>query len=194
MRLTQKQETFTQNLFKGMYQRDAYIDAYHPKYKLCTIDGNASRLAHNEQVLARWEELRQVAKDASVATVLECKQVLTEIIRARMTNYMTCSADGVWMHDIGLETLHSAALKKIRTTTMPFGDKEAELKVILTEVELLNPMQAIDLLCKINGSYAPEKHAHLILKGELTDDELLAIASGHPSSGGNGASETPPSP
>ncbi len=193
-RLTQKQEIFTQNLFKGLYQRDAYIDAYHPKYALSTIDANASRLAHNEKVLAYWEELKQAAEDATIANVIERKQVLTEIVRARQTDYMTCSADGVWMHDIGEETLNKAGLKKIRTTTMPFGDKDSELKIILTEVELASPLQAIDLLNKMDKIYEVGgvniDNRTLILIGDLTDDQLLRIATRHkPSRGGNGASE-----
>ena len=35
--LTQKQETFTLNLYSGMYQRDAYIDAYKPTYSLLLL-------------------------------------------------------------------------------------------------------------------------------------------------------------
>lgn len=78
-RLTQKQETFTLNLFKGMYQREAYIDAYKPTYALETVDANASRLAHNAKVLARLGELQEAISDSSVMTVKERKERLSEI-------------------------------------------------------------------------------------------------------------------
>ena len=52
-----------------------------------------------------------------------------------------------------------------------------------------NGIASIAEINKMDGAYAPEKHAHIILKGELTDDELLAIAGGFSSRGGNGASE-----
>ena len=193
MRLTQKQENFTLDLFKEFSGADAYRNNYNTaNMSLNAIYVEACRLSQNPKVALRLSELRQKAEDASVATVLERKQVLTEMIRARQTDFMTCSADGVWMHDIGEETLNKAGLKKIRTTTMPFGDKDSELKIILTEVELVDPIRAIELLSKHDGALAPEKHEHLavILTGELTDDELLAIATRHkPGRGGNGASE-----
>jgi hypothetical protein len=78
---------------------------------------------------------------------------------------------------------------------MPFGDKNAELKIILTEVELVDPIRAIEVLSKLDGSFAPEKHEHLgiLLTGDLTDDELLRIATRHKSGRrGNGASEEAP--
>ena len=93
MNLTQKQENFTQNLFKGMYQRDAYIDAYHPTYAMMTIDANASRLANNEKVKARLDELNLLTQDETVATVIERKQRLTEIIRDRSPSTIQAIAE-----------------------------------------------------------------------------------------------------
>jgi len=88
MVLTQKQETFCLNLFQGMSQRDAYIAAgYSPRQSPATIDRHACDLAKTDKILARTEELRQAAEDASVATVLERKQVLTEIVRGRFADF-----------------------------------------------------------------------------------------------------------
>ncbi len=50
--LTQKQEAFTLNIFKGMNQRAAYVKAYKSHSAASTIDANASRLARNVKVLA----------------------------------------------------------------------------------------------------------------------------------------------
>lgn len=79
MNLTQKQETFALNLFKGMYQRDAYIDAYKATYSMETVDANASRLAHNVKVLARLQELQEAIVDTTVMTVQERKERLSKI-------------------------------------------------------------------------------------------------------------------
>ena len=79
--LTQRQENFTLNIFNGMTQRDAYIEVYHPSYSIETIDANASRLASNEKVKARLDELNQRTEDSTVATVKERKQRLTTILR-----------------------------------------------------------------------------------------------------------------
>ncbi|GAI87124.1 unnamed protein product [marine sediment metagenome] len=91
-RLTQKQETFTQNLFKGMSQREAYIEAgYSPKSSMATIDNHACQLANSGKVVARWEELKKKVEDASIATVKERKQILTEIARGNLLDYQeTC--------------------------------------------------------------------------------------------------------
>ena len=80
--LTQKQETFCLNLFKGMSQREAYLHAgYSSNQSSDTIDRHACVLANSDKVVARREELDKKAEDKSVATVLERKQKLTEIIR-----------------------------------------------------------------------------------------------------------------
>ncbi len=192
-KLTQKQETFTQNLFEGMYQRDAYIDAYQPNYALSTIDANASRLAHNEKVLARLTVLRQKAEDATVATVLERKQRLTEISRARLTDYVTCGPDRDLVN-VGPESPNTGALQEVTSRTEV--DKDGAGAAVVTKIKLHNPIQAIDLLNKMDGAYAPEKHEHLglILTGELTDAQLIAIANNgdKPRHGGNGTPEEAP--
>ena len=187
MKLTRRQEQFTLNLMAGMSQYEAYVKAgYSAKLTRATIDVNACRLAKNTKILLRQAELNQKVEANKVAGVEERKSILTEIARARQTDFMTCSADGVWMHDIGPETINKAGLKQIQTTTMPFGskrdgEKEDDLSVILTKVELINPIQAIAELNKMEGSYAPEKHESINLNLEakdLTDAELLSIING----------------
>ena len=182
MKLTRRQEQFTLNLLAGMTQRDAYIKAgYSKKQPISVIDSNACVLAKSSKVIARQAELNQKVEANKVAGVEERKSILTEIARARQTDFMTCSADGVWMHDIGPETINKAGLKQIQTTTMPFGSKEDNLSVILTKVELTNPIQAIAELNRMEGAYAPEKHESINLNLEakdLTDAELLSIING----------------
>jgi len=182
MKLTRRQEQFTLNLMAGMSQYEAYVKAgYSAKLTRATIDVNACRLAKNTKILLRQAELNQKVEANKVAGVEERKSILTEIARARQTDFMTCSADGVWMHDIGPETINKAGLKQIQTTTMPFGSKEDNLSVILTKVELTNPIQAIAELNKMEGAYAPEKHESINLNLEakdLTDAELLSIING----------------
>jgi len=144
-----------------MTQREAYLQAgYSAKPSMAVIDVNACRLAQNTKVLLRQVELNQKAESDKVAGVEERKRVLTEILRARQTDFMTCSADGVWMHDIGTETLNVAGLKKIRTSTMPFGGKESNLQIILTEVELTDPIKAIAELNKMEHIYEADGVVH----------------------------------
>ena len=157
MKLTRRQEQFTINLLAGMSQYKAYIEAgYSAKPTRAAIDVNACRLAKTAKVLLRQAELNQKVESSKVAGVEERKSILTEIARARQTDFMTCSADGVWMHDIGPETINKAGLKQIQTTTMPFGPNESPLKILLTKVELQNPIQAIAELNKMEHVYEPD--------------------------------------
>jgi len=73
-KLTPKQERYTLNLFKGMYQRQAYIDAYQPTYALAIVDSNASRLAHNEQVVARLQELNSEIVTRTIDNIMSVEQ------------------------------------------------------------------------------------------------------------------------
>jgi len=142
-KLTQKQETFCLNLLQGMSQRDAYVAAgYSPKQLPETIDRHACELAKTDKVMARYEELRQKAEDASVATVLERKQVLTEIVRGRFADFIK---------NLTADKLRSAALQEIRIIS--YG-KEVPVKT--TIIKLHNPVQAIAELNKMERIYEAE--------------------------------------
>ena len=184
-KLTQKQENFCLNILQGMSQREAYIKAgYSNKQSFVTIDRNACGLLKNNKVLTRLEELRQKTQNDKIASVIECQEILTEIIRAKQTDFMTCSADGVWMHDVGNETLNTHAIKQIQTTTMPFGGNDSPLKILLTKVELHDPLKAIDLLNKMRGLYSDGTNINIgnreikntqIIIGDTDVAEALAI-------------------
>jgi len=73
-KLTQKQERFTLNLFSGMYQRQAYIEAYGATYQLATIDANASRLAHNAKVQTRLAELNNEVATKTIKQIMSVDQ------------------------------------------------------------------------------------------------------------------------
>jgi len=148
--LTQKQETFTQNLFKGMYQRDAYIDAYHPTYAITTIDANASILAKNQKVVARLSELRAMVTKDSIATVEERQQILTDIARGNLLDYQEVGADGGYL-SIGKDSPHTRAISEITSRTE--YDKDGSNAAVVTKVKLHNPMTAIDVLNKMDKIY-----------------------------------------
>lgn len=150
-RLTQKQETFCLNLFEGMSQRDAYIAAgYSPRQSPGTLDRHAYELANNDYIMARWDKLRQKAEDASQATVLERKQVLTEILRARLTDYITCGPDRDLIN-VGPESPNTAALQEVTSRTE--YDKDGTGVAVVTKLKLHNPMTAIDTLNKMDKLY-----------------------------------------
>ena len=70
MSLTTKQEIFVQRLIEGYSQREAYKFAYNcEKMKDSTIDNNAYKLMQNNEILTRYEELRNELKQKMFYTV-----------------------------------------------------------------------------------------------------------------------------
>lgn len=58
-----KQETFAQNLAKGMSQRQAYLAAFPSakNWKPETVDNKAYKLANSDEILARCNELKEAS-------------------------------------------------------------------------------------------------------------------------------------
>jgi len=132
-----RQELFTQNWFKGeTKEQSAIIAGYQPKWARST----GSALSTNPNILARYDELQKKAEDDSVATVLEMKQVLTEIIRGRIGEFITNPTK---------EKLMSAALQELRVTETHHASVDKTVKT--TTFKLHNPIQAIDQLAKLMG-------------------------------------------
>jgi len=84
-KLTQKQENFALNIFKGMTQYDSYLTAgYSSNCSRAILDTNASMLANSNKIMIRLKELRSEIKSEALADVQERKEILTEIARAEM--------------------------------------------------------------------------------------------------------------
>ncbi len=150
--LTAKQEKFALNLFGGMSQREAYVQAgYSPKQLPATLDKHAYDLAKSDQIVSRLVELNKKAESDAVANKLERQKVLTEIVRGRFSDFVTCGADGSYI-DVGPEKIHSAALKKVKSRT-EYDENESKPAVI-TDIELESKIQAIDLLNKMDKIYS----------------------------------------
>lgn len=81
-KLTQKQESFTQDLFAKVNQNKAYANHYNTENMLpATIDRAAFELKENPKVTARLAELNGRVESKLVASVLERKERLSEFIR-----------------------------------------------------------------------------------------------------------------
>ena len=168
-KLTGKQERFARFLFEGLAQREAYIQAgYSKKQAMATVDKNAFALANNTKVVSRLAELRKAAEDASVATVLERKQVLSEIVRGRVANFMT---------NLTKEKLESAALQELTITERPSGKK--------TNIKLHNPIHAVDLLNKMDRIYGESPQVNIdnrsinfIVRNKEEQEEIAKLVEG----------------
>ena len=113
MKLTQKQDNFCLLYFKLGNASEAALQA---GYSARSIRNIASVNLTKANIAERIQELRQVAEDASVANVLERKQILSEIARARLTDYTTCGPDRDLI-DVGPESPNTAALQEITSRT-----------------------------------------------------------------------------
>ena len=159
MNLTAKQEQFCLNILQGMTQREAWGKAgYSTKYSMAILDANASHLANRSKVKTRVAELRNLAASPTIMPVTERKERLSEIARARLTDYTCCGPDRDLVN-VGPESPNIAALQSIETRTA--FDENGAKPTVVTRIKLHNPIQAIAELNKMGGDYAPEKHAVL---------------------------------
>ena len=84
-KLTQKQELFTQYLFEGLSQRQAYIKAGYSSNQLpATLDRHAHTVANSDKIKARLAELNL----ASVTPkVLDKQARLEKLTEVALTSY-----------------------------------------------------------------------------------------------------------
>ena len=178
MKLTQKQENFTLNLFQGMSQREAYVQAgYSDKGLPNAIDVHASELAKNSKVIVRLSQLREKAESDKIMTVKERKERLSEISRGRLTDYQESGMDGGWIN-IGPESPNTAALSEIVSTTK--YDENGASPTLISRVKLHNPVTAIAELNKMEKVYNDGTIVNVGVivnrkAEELTDEELVSI-------------------
>lgn len=137
-RLTQKQEIFCLKYIElGNVTQAALLAGYSPKTAQVIGSENLSK----PMIISRIQELRQAAEDATVATVLERKQVLTEITRGRFADFVG--------KGLTSEKLRSAALQEIKVTEFSAGETSTKK----TTIRLHSPIQAIAELNKMDGIY-----------------------------------------
>jgi phage terminase small subunit len=152
--LTVKQERFTLNLFRGMTQDEAYIAAGYAPNKPSIIEPNACKLAGNSKIVARLDQLRAEAKTAAIMDVQERQERLSEIARARLTDFVEAGPDGARVN-IGIGGCQSAALEEVTSHTE--YDDNGDKPTVITKIKLHDPIRAIAELNKMGGDYAPEK-------------------------------------
>jgi len=82
MKLTARQEQFAINLFKGMTQRQAWVEAgYSNNYSIAIVDTHASVLADSDKIKVRLKELREPTVTTATMEVSEKREFYAEIKR-----------------------------------------------------------------------------------------------------------------
>ena len=128
--MVQKRKTFCLEYFKTGHGTNSAITA---GYSEKTADVTASVLLRNVNVQAYLKELQDKAEAETVASVLERKQVLTEIIRGRHSDF-----------DANPEDSDSAALSSVKRDETKFGETiTITLESKTTAADLLNKMEHI---------------------------------------------------
>lgn len=148
-----KREKFCLEYFK---EGNAAKAATLAGYSVRSIRSIASELLTKPDIQSRLAELQKKAEDDSVMSVLERKQRLSEIGRARMTDFVKC-IDGVSRITADLDSLNSAAIVEVTTDTVQLGKGENAPEAIITKLKLRDPVAAIAELNKMDGAYAPTK-------------------------------------
>lgn len=121
--LTKKQETFVQNIVKGMSQREAYKNAYDAsKMSDNAIDREASLLLKSPKIAQRHKELGAKTESKTIMTAQERLEYLTGIITEQNKEKMMVAKDG-------------------------------ETKVIEFPADLSTKIKAIDVMNKMQGEY-----------------------------------------
>ena len=144
-RLTQKQETFCLKYFElGNASEAARLALYSPK--TAGVIGAENLL--KPKIQDRLKELRQAAEDASVASVLERKQILTDILRVTPADVLVISEDGRDTQ-IKPDALNSPAVSYIRTEQVALG----KMPVRVTRVGLIDKVRAATELNKMEKIY-----------------------------------------
>ena len=143
MKLSTRQERFCLNYIKlDSAGEAARVAGYSPKYAA----QNCDKLLKNTKIVERISELRKKAEDATIADVKERKQRLTEIARATIPDYV--AEDSI---KVDKKSPNVGAVAEITTKTRVF--RKGGEPVNITNLKLHNPIQAIDLLNKMDGVY-----------------------------------------
>jgi phage terminase small subunit len=150
-KLTQKQERFVIEYFKTGNATQSAITAGYLNNSDNSVAVTASRLLNNAKIVDRLSQLRKRVEDDSVMTVLERKQRLSEIARARLTDFMEMGKDGSWCN-IGPETPFTGAISEIHSRT-EYND-DTDISTVHTSVKLHNPVNAIQELNKMEKIYS----------------------------------------
>jgi hypothetical protein len=175
-KLTIKQENFVRYLMEGMNQREAYVKAgYAFKSSLAVMDSNASRLASSEKVAIQLTKLRKRAEDASVSSVLERKQILTEIERADLSDFV--DSDGETIR-FGKDLPNHRAVAEFSITTTytkkgePVVTKSIKLRNSIGAIQEHNKMERVyDDSPKINVNI-DQRQLNVYDLSTLSDQEL----------------------
>jgi len=149
-KLTIKQEKFINSYIQtGNATKSAIEAGYSPK----TARQIAAVTLTKDYVLARKTELETQINSPKIADAIERKERLTEILRARLTDYQETGLDGAGYISITKSSPNTGAIAGIEAATK--FDENGNTGTLFTKVKLHNPINAIAELNKMEHIYEP---------------------------------------
>ncbi len=175
----QRWEIYCQNWFSGKTKNEsAIIAGFAPKWAASI----GTRLSKNVNIRQRYAELQAMVASAKIATVQERMERLSEITRAKLTDFMELGQDGSWVN-IGKETPGGGAIQEIHSRTE--HDEDGSKPTVYTSVKLHDPIKAIDLLNKMDKLYSEgttvnidNRRAEIVVMSENTKKLVERVLDG----------------
>jgi phage terminase small subunit len=174
-KLTARQETFCLKYIELNNGTQAALAAGYSKKTAKVI---ASENLTKPAIKARLAELREKTgqtEDNTIATVLERKQVLTQIVRGRFADFMT---------NLTVDKLRSPALQEVRVVEFK-GGKEGRATEKTTTIKLHSPITAIAELNKMEQIYTEgttvnvdNRQLNVIVEDNKTKELLGEVVQG----------------
>ena len=159
-----RHEKYALARFKGKTKQDAAIEA---GYKVSIARFTGYKLATYRHIQERLREMHELARSDAVMPVIERKERLSEIARARLSDFIEVKEDGS-ISKVNIKGAHSAALQEI-TVTEFVGGPEGRAKDRSTKVKLHDPVKSMAELSKLDGAYPPSN----VLKLEVEPGDEL---------------------
>ena len=111
----------------------------------------ACRMLANPNIKARIQELVEAFTSAKVLTVTERKEILSEIARAKASDFITAGADGSYV-EVDSDRLNSRAVAHVKTKTV--YDENTNQPSVITDIRLHDPVKALAELNKMEQLYS----------------------------------------
>lgn len=149
----QRQERFCLEYFKS---GNAAASAVKAGYSVKAVRQVSSRLLTFANIQKRLGELRKKAEAASIMTVVERKQRLSEIGRAKIPDFV--GEDGI---TVSKDSPNAGAVAEVTTRTKLF--RKTGEAINITNLKLHSPIQAINELNKMEGVYTDQVNINVNL-------------------------------
>ncbi len=123
----------------------AKIAGYSPK----AARAIASRLLTKANIVERLRELQEAAASAKIMSTIERKERLSEIARARMSDFVSVGESGSARFNVTPESLHCGGVASATTRTVVGRDDNPDID--FTTISLHDPVKAIAELNKMEN-------------------------------------------